>query len=109
MNGQEPQEIGVETPPPAGLGLLRLHPSRTVLHLGRQGLDLLVDRLGESLARHLRAHRRDGGGGLRGQRPGDEGRVNAVPWPQRVAQTSSPTARISASALLFVTTPGRIV
>jgi hypothetical protein len=44
---------------------------------------------------------------LRAVCPKAEKRVKAAPLFHR-AQTSSPTARISASALLWVTMPGRI-
>ena len=50
--------------------------SRTVLHVGREGVHLFVDGVREPLVRHLRAHLRDGGVGVRaGRRRGDEGRV----------------------------------
>ena len=47
-----------------------------VLHLGREGVHLFVDGVREPLARHLRAHLRDCGVGVRaGRRRVDEGRV----------------------------------
>ena len=47
-----------------------------VLHLALEGVHLVVDGVREPLARHLRAHLRDGGVGVRaGRRRVDEGRV----------------------------------